>query len=161
MLLDVMKRDKATEESLSFVESFSKEAAYLAAIDRSMPSDGFTVGEVIYPFRTVDSKTLVIVNPKSRIIDVTDRALLRRIDCASSREFRSLWHTRLRCIWSEPQGYDFQPGAGNETEILVAFPVKDTSKGATVAKAYVAFTFSFPGRMLLGTRLDFVERVSE
>jgi hypothetical protein len=159
-LFEAMKGDRASPESISFAISFSTEAAYLSAMEAPNPSDGFTVGEVIYPFRETRARTFVILNATPRIIDVSDPRFLKNIDLASSEGFKKLWASSLRaeCVWSEPQEYEIQPGAHNHTEVLVSYPIKDVTSGNTVGTASVAFEFSYPGRKLLGTKLEYVEK---
>jgi hypothetical protein len=160
-LLEVMKKDHASDGSLSFAASFSSEAAYLGAIEPPHYFDGFTVGEVCYPFRLAGSRTFVILNGNPRIIDVSDAKFLNNIKIASSADLKTLGDSSLRiqCVWSEPQKYNIQPGAhDDDTQVEVSYPIRDITKGDIIGTAYVAFEFSFPGRKLLGTRLDFIEK---
>jgi hypothetical protein len=157
-----MKNDHASGESLMFAGSYLGEAAYLSAI--APPAlGGFTVGEVSYPFRSSGSRTFVILNAKPRIIGVSDPRFLNKIDIVSSKDFRTLATSPLsaQCLWSEPIRYDIQPGGEDHTDVEVIFPIKDLTKLDIVGRAHVVFEFSYPGRKLLGTSLDFIETRGE
>lgn len=164
VLLEIMKKDHASKESLSFAASFSSEAAYMSAIEDpiAIPSDGFTVGTVAYPFRKAATRTYVILNGKPRIIDVTDRRFLRHINVASSKDFKDLWGSSIqsRCLWSEPQGYNIQPGEHDNTQVEVAYPIKDLRKEQVIGFAYVVFEFSPWRRRFLGAELEMVTDVA-
>jgi hypothetical protein len=158
-LLEIMRKGGASAQSVSFAESFSKEASYLSAIEPPHYYDGFTVGEITYPFRNAAAKTYLILNGTPRVIDVSDPKFLNHIDIASSKDFKNLWGAmKAKCAWSDPERYDVEPGENDQTEVEVVYPIKDVSKGDTVGQAHVLFEFSFPDRRLLRTTLDYLDK---
>lgn len=162
LLLRLMNGDHATEASILFSNKFPHEAVYLSAINPPSYSDGFTVGEVRYPFRGVDSKSFMILNANPKAIDVSDPQLLRLIDIASSRDFLELCRqaVNVECLWNKPCEFEIQPGLKNQTDVRVSYPIRDKQSNEIIGKVYVLFEFSFPGRKYLGTRLDFLEKVN-
>jgi hypothetical protein len=160
-LLRIMRNDGAHEGSLIFAASFSSEAAYLSAIEPPHYRDGFTVGVVRYPFRSTASRTFVVLNGNPRIVDVSNPRLLSHIDITASADFEKFWDHSLtsRCLWNQPLMYAVQPGSKvrDSTDVEVAFPIENIKDGAIIGTAHVIFEFSFPGRKLIGTWLDFIE----
>lgn len=160
-LLKIMRSDRAHEGSLAFAASFSSEAAYLTAIEPPHYRDGFTVGEVRYPFRSTAPRTFVVLNGNPRIVDVSNPRLLSHIDITSSADFKKFSDSSLtaRCFWNQPLMYAVEPGSKvrDSTDVEVAFPIKNLKDGAIIGTAHVIFEFSFPGRKLIGTWLDFIE----
>jgi hypothetical protein len=159
-LLAIMEENETPEESLRFSWYFPTEPAYLSEIEPPRSADGFAVGVVTFPFRSSASKTFVIFNANPKIIDVSDTTLLNNIDIASSKDFSKLGDASLKaqCVWSQPLGYDVEPGAKGGMEVEVSYPINDVKTGKSIGKAFVIFEISDPGRKFSGTRLDFIEK---
>lgn len=158
-LLRIMRNDRASDESLSFAASFSTEAAYLSANER-YSTDGFSVGDVTYPFRKTQTRTYVILNGRPRIIDVADQKFLSRINISFSKDLKSLSgsSTRAECVWSEPQGYNVQPGMYENaeiTEVEVKYPIKNLENEKVIGFAYVVFQFG-DNWTLVNTELEMI-----
>jgi hypothetical protein len=162
ILLQIMKDDNASLESVEFVTTFSTEGAYLSGMDSSLEenpaTEGLTIGTVSYPFRTAAQKTFVILNAAPRIIDVSEQKVVKGINIARSKDYLRLWGATMQamCIWYEPVEYNVKTGKNETTEFEVIYPVQETATQKLIGYAHVGFGFVGKTHRALPPELEFI-----